>query len=376
MKSLHLALFGFMSLLISFYSPISVKIIETVARPVRLTWDPQKAYKLAIKVGILGTIVHYLSFFVVVPLAYEGFVAFIARLPRLSIAILYTLQLQNKLPKKGKIFLWCVVFPAELFLILSTGATFPVILDFSIFLFIYFYYYKRLPWKRIFLVFLAFFLIFGARDRFREMTWFGGDYASKKPVEKGILYLKLMFENLSGKGEKRYEVYERLSARSDYLVTFAQVVELTPNYVPYWGGYTYSTLLTSLIPRVIMPGKPLKRLGSEFGHRYMLLSPDDFSTSYNLAMLIEMYINFGEVGVIVGMFLLGLIFRIFYSIFNHPQAGEIGLFMSVMVFINLLNLESDFSLIFGSVIQYIILFYLILNKLKLPMQTDTGNIQG
>ena len=117
-----------------------------------------------------------------------------------------------------------------------------------------------------------------------------------------------------------------------------------------------------------MPEKPRKTLGQQFGHRYMFLHPQDVTSSYNLPILIEMYINFGPPAIIVGMFILGLIFRAFYNLFNHPAAGDGGFLLSAMIFTNLLSMESDFSLIFGNIINYIILFYIIIRFMKIPIE--------
>jgi len=59
------------------------------------------------------------------------------------------------------------------------------------------------------------------------------------------------------------------------------------------------------------------------------------------------------------MFILGIIFRILYFIFNNPDMGEAGAIIGTVIFSGLYNLESDLSLMMGSVIHYIILLYLL-----------------
>lgn len=213
-----------------------------------------------------------------------------------------------------------------------------------------------------------FFILFSVRDEFRKLTWVEGEYENASPREKVGLYIKLAYQKLTAGKEKYSAAYQKLSGRMDNLVTFSRVVEMTPRYVPYWEGYSYSTLLSSFIPRLFMPKKPEKRLGQEFGHRYMFLNPRDVTTSYNLPMVIEMYINFGPIAIIVGMFILGLIYRALYALFNHPASGDGGLLLSTMIFINLLNIDSDFSLVFGNIIQYMILFYIILKVMRTPVE--------
>lgn len=363
-KCLKLVLGGFIFLMLAFYTPLG-KIVNLINIPIiKMPWDYRKAYRIGIFLGLLGIGVQLFNVGKFAPVAFASLVSFIQTLSRLGIVVLFILQCQHKLKFRGKFFLWVVLFIPKVLLDLTQGASFLIILDFMMILFIYFYYYRSIPWLRIIVISLIFFVIFSVRDRYRSLVWFDGPYANANSLEKAVLYVRLIYERLSGEQEAHKEVYEKISQRTNSLVTFAKIVELTPQYIPYWEGYTYKTLVTSLIPRFILPDKPMKKLGQEFGHRYMLLHPEDTTTSYNLPMTIEMYINFGPLGVMLGMFILGLIFRIFYNLFNHPETGEGGLVIAVMIFLNLLDIESDFSLIFGAVLQYTLIFYIITKRMK------------
>ncbi|HLD82994.1 MAG TPA: hypothetical protein VI976_03505, partial [Candidatus Omnitrophota bacterium] len=86
-----------------------------------------------------------------------------------------------------------------------------------------------------------------------------------------------------------------------------------------------------------------------------------------LPFLTEMYVNFGPLAVIAGMFILGLVYRALYAILNHPQAGEGGFVIAVMIFKQFLNIDSYFALIAGSVLQYILLFYIIARRMQAPV---------
>lgn len=369
-KCLYLVLGGIISLLVAFYTPLG-KITNLVNIHIKLPWAPQKAYFIGSFSGLLGIFAQYFNLDKILSGGFAGVAGFITSLSRLGVALLFMLQLQNRLKFSGKLLLWVGLFIPKVLLDLSTGSTLPIILDFMIIFLLYFYFRQSVPWLMLIIVLVIFFNIFSVRDKYRELTWFSEDYANARPTEKIALYIKLLYERMNGEEEYKY-AYSKLSARADALVTFAKVVELTPNYIPYWEGYTYNTLITSLVPRFIMPGKPEKILGQEFGHRYMFLAPSDTTTSYNLPFLIEMYINFGPWGVIIGMYIIGLIFRLFYTLFNHADTGEGGILISAMVFMNLLNIESDFSLIFGLILQYIVLFYILIRMMRLPPQRIEG----
>jgi hypothetical protein len=293
----------------------------------------------------------------------------------MATAMLFLLQLRGKLKFNMKILLWFVFIPVRFLHSISGGGFGLLVFESAIYFFIYFYCRQRIPWVFFIIVSLLFFLIWGARDDFRELTWFDGPYAKSSTIDKSLLYVRLVYDRAWGEKKVTSSVaFESFLLRSNQLLTFVKTVELTPQYIPYWGGRTYSTLFTSFIPRSIYADKPLKRVGQDFGHRYMFLEPDDYSTSYNLPMLVEMYINFGFWGVVIGMFLYGIIMRILYALVNHPQCGEGGFIIGAMISHTLLNIESDFSLVFGNVLQYLLLFYFILKRMRTRTITPEGNV--
>jgi hypothetical protein len=148
--------------------------------------------------------------------------------------------------------------------------------------------------------------------------------------------------------------------RIDHLSAFAHVIARTPASVPYWGGVTYETLFTTWIPRALWPNKPQKTLGQDYGHRYRFIGPWDTDTSINLEQTVEMYANFGLEGVVAGMFLMGILYRFCYRVLNHPDGGDGAMLIAANTFRVMLNIESDFSLVFGGIVQAVLLLYVVL----------------
>lgn len=360
-KTLYLALIGFISFLVGFYGPPGM-VMRNLIPHLSVPWDPRKAYRLGVFLGIFGNLVFYLGLAQGFVILSGGVNDFLSELSRLSIAILFLLQLQGKLNTGQKTIFWAI-FTMRVLLDLSVGASTLILSELFILFFVYIFQRRRIPWIRLIIAILAFIMVFGARDRFRGMTWWGSEYSTKGPVSKSFLYLSLVKDRVLGKEQVIGDDYAKLTTRSDALVTFIRVAELTPEIIPYWGGYTYRTLFTSFLPRFLFPDKPYKRTGQEFGHHYTFLSEDDFSTSYNLPVLVEAFVNFGPEGVISIMFLVGCIFVFFYALLNHPGAGEGGIVIITVIFHNLCTLETDFSITFGNTLQYLVLFYLII-KLK------------
>jgi hypothetical protein len=375
-QGLYLSLAGIICLIVAFYG--SRSILESLLPRLTINLEPKKTYKLAIRVFIISVILERSLLKEGINSTLLGIRAFVTALPLLSIVLLFTIFIRGGLNTKGKIWLWLIMIPSRFLFILSLGGFGPLIYETSSLFYIYFYLRQRMPIFVTAMVIILFFFIWGARDSFRELTWYGGRYANEGAISKAFIYIQLVYERtfFGSQFAQEYESPgERLSNRTSHLATFIYTIAYTPSVVPYWGGYSYRSLFTSLIPRFLYPDKPKKTIGNEFGQRYRLLNSSDTVTSYNLPMLVEFYINFGTIGVLLGMFLLGLVLRVVYCLVNHPQCGEGGLAVGAVLFTTLLNIESDFSLVFGNVLQYLLLFYFLVRRAKIAevRKVDSDN---
>ncbi|MFH1702701.1 MAG: hypothetical protein ABIB41_04595 [Nitrospirota bacterium] len=356
-KALLLATVGLFMLLLSFYKLPGKSIGRHLPR-ISIYWNPQKAKFWAIILSVFGLLINYLSLIVQVPTQFTAVIHFLSQLSIVGMGVLLILQLQGQLNKAGKILLWGIFLPLIILIRLGTGFIAPTLFIIIFLSLTYWHFRRKIPWKIAVGTVLLFIILLSIRGEFRELTWGGGAYAGKNPIEKSMLFSELVFTER----ESYAKGFEFTSTRTAHILTFGHVVDLTPETVPYWMGKTYLALPWTPIPRVIFPWKPEKTLGQEFGHRYSLLYLSDYTTSYNFCQLIEMYANFGIIGVIIGMFIVGVIYRSLYEMLCHPKAGEGGLLIGLFIFMGLANIESDFSLVFGGVIYNIVLL-VIINRL-------------
>jgi hypothetical protein len=204
----------------------------------------------------------------------------------------------------------------------------------------------------------------GVAIDFRNIAWIG--HLRLSPTERAQLMLSLISSKIETEGlvatlqSGANSTFER-SADMDL---FADVVRRTPGEVPYWNGYTYASLVGSFVPRVLWPDKPTKEVGQAFGHRYRYLYWTNVSTSINLPFLVEFYANFGAIGVIVGMAIVGLIYRILDELVNHPEQDLLASLIGVIILVPLLMLESDFSLTFGGLVLNGLAFFVITSVIR------------
>jgi hypothetical protein len=148
--------------------------------------------------------------------------------------------------------------------------------------------------------------------------------------------------------------------RLDQLVLFAYVVETTPSMVPHWNGETYKSILTSIVPRFLWSEKPVASLGNEFGRRYQVLHAANYTTEVNLPWLPEFYVNFGDWGVILGMPLVGVVFRFLIQKLSNPQATPVEHILGLTLVFQLFYAESNLALMWGGLVLAFVAFYTVL----------------
>lgn len=153
---------------------------------------------------------------------------------------------------------------------------------------------------------------------------------------------------------------------------FQYVYDLSPQKVPYWTGESYFPFFTSFIPRMIFPNKPEEKTGSKFGFVYGITDIEDGTTSFNLPWITELFVNFGPVGVIIGMAFFGLLFAGLDKLFNSQKMGEPEFLIGLTLIFRLWYQESNFSVMTGSTFPLFICLYIyfryggnIVNRLML-----------
>ena len=202
------------------------------------------------------------------------------------------------------------------------------------------------------------------KTEYRKLVWSEGrtelPRSLSELVGNGVSFGATVFSAIRETGpEGVYYGAQTVVQRLDLLYAFGYVMELTPRDVPYLNGATYSALFWKPLPRVFFPNKPREEWGNEFGQRYGFLDPDDNTTSVNMPQMLEMYVNFGIIGVVVGMWLLSQLYRALNSVLNNRDAGEWGTVLAALILSSLINVESNFLLVFGGLLQLGVLLYII-----------------
>jgi oligosaccharide repeat unit polymerase len=175
-----------------------------------------------------------------------------------------------------------------LFFIGTGGRTRALLLVLSVFAF---YHLERQEkpalWQILVLVFLVFYIIVGSMGFYRGLNQGMGRSLQRDAFTIG-------------------DAWDTLIEGSQISITTALIVEYVPEQVDYFWGASYLNLFTQPIPRFLWPGKPREIIVDD---TFIGLWPRGTAMPFWLGF----YLNFGPVGVVLGMALLGWLSRIPYE---------------------------------------------------------------
>jgi hypothetical protein len=358
--AVELALLGELLLLAAFYL---IKFDRLQLR-LKLQLDLARAGPQLLVLGWICELVRVSLMYSAVPAAAAQWAVFFFGLPVVLLGALLLLRLRGRLSalhSAAAIGLLVLRLLADF----TTGSMAAPAGTLILLMFVYVAERGRVPLVPIVLCSLILTVALGVKQEYRRLLSRQQDAELSGRVS--------LFANLMSGATRESKLRDAGSTahdRIDHLSAFAHVIARTPASVPYWGGTTYETFFTSWIPRAFWPNKPQKTLGQDYGHRYRFIAPWDTDTSINLEQTVEMYANFGLEGVIAGMLVMGILYRFCYRILNHPDGGDGAMLIAANTFRVMLNIESDFSLVFGGIVQAGLLLYVVLWLMARPRKTS------
>jgi hypothetical protein len=138
--------------------------------------------------------------------------------------------------------------------------------------------------------------------------WLSGRAELRQSLKRGVgfvdrfgIFLDMFSEAPSLDLDKMVAAYRD---RGDFSYLMARGVDHTPAIQPYAEGETYYQAVFALVPRILWPNKPIHAGGNAFVTKYTGVEFDRY-TSVAMAHFFEFYVNFGTVGVVVGMAAMG-----------------------------------------------------------------------
>lgn len=130
------------------------------------------------------------------------------------------------------------------------------------------------------------------------------------------------------------EGFQSTATRIDGLGVVSVIARDTPSMSPYQKGWTLGLFFVAFIPRVLWPEKPNIQLGKWIANTYGAGRGIEAESYFAPTQIGEYYLNFGLIGVIGGMFLIGTIVRITQeSLLRGPGTAPSILAASVLLYL-------------------------------------------
>ena len=337
-----------------------------------LQWRDMRAVKpVALILGFGGLFASHAIEFLPDNLAQIG--VFAADLSMVGICTLVALHLTGKLDWITAAFLWGFLIPVRIAIGLGTGSAASGLIVGIAVAMMFASVRRSIPWKMMALGTVALFILRPAEAPYRIATW-GGRLSDASVIEKAQVFGEIVYRITLGGAVPPQALIDMASMRLAQFTVFGEVIADTPAMVPFWEGESFYPILFKPIPRFIMPDKPEEVSGGWFGHRYGLISQENIKTSINLPQIVELYGNFGLIGVIVGMFIFGLIYRLLLEMYVHPGMGLGALVGGVYVSSKLIDIGSATSMTFGA-IPWSILFIALIHLLIVAAELDVATLR-
>lgn len=295
----------------------------------------------------------------------RGYIVFLTIVPLLAAVFTFVVSMiQNKTDR------FAILFIVVGFLIaISTGSRGRGILPLLLLVFMMYYitryYAKEIALKKgkikqyIFMA-IAAYSIFYIGTILMEVRRIAHQFDSLTEAITAVVEEGEAGEGVKTTGEKIYHI------TLSYFF-YLKLLDYLESSQDYRLGATIAQSVLLPIPRAIWPGKPSHTPGSEFGAiLYHMKGNNQIGTPYTY--IGDLYWNFHILGVVFGMFVLGLLTRRFYEwFFYHLEKGTAGpvLFFGTVAPVALISFSGTFYGAADTLIQYIaflFLFYFICKK--------------
>jgi hypothetical protein len=351
-KALLLALVGLFSIIVGYYWPGHRRVARALPK-VRLPWRNKAAVQfVSLCFAGLGLFVFLITFTLTFPPEVQAYLNLPSEFFYLSIVVLLILQMEGELTFGYAVLLWGFLVPLRALISLAQGLLGSAIIEAAALLITYTTLRRRIPWAIFIAGFATFFFLQPIKGSMRAMVFAGGWI--NREQDQGAKFSALATAGAAGvvalQNLDPTDLLAIATSRLASIMILGTVVEVTPQDVPYWGGTTYYPLLFMTVPRLVYPDKPSDLPGNVFGHKYGMLAPENYSTSINLIQELELYGNFGPLGVIFGSILIGMLYRSINDSCLSEGCGLGALVGGIYIFMHLADIENSASSIFGSLL--------------------------
>jgi hypothetical protein len=323
------ALLGLLCLYAGYSYPIGRMAGSLLPRPTR-EWSHQTALAIATAMIPLGWFVFFGTRFGLFPAALgSGFLGAIGSSVYFGIGLLTIIRIRyNSQP--ARMMLWLLI-PPTMVIGFLTGSKRFALSPLIVMAIAYIVVERRIRMRWVIGGLLAIVTLYPIASVYREFLYSGARLGFVDIITnptRAVAVLSSFLGQVS-----LFDYLQRgivaTGTRMDLLGIVSVIVRDTPSVVPYQLGWSLAYIPISFVPRIIWPGKPVMAIGQwvtdNFGGGEGIISSTGSSWPG------ELFFNFGWVGIIVGMFLVGVWFRILHEVLFRWDVTIPGLMASLVV---------------------------------------------
>ena len=142
---------------------------------------------------------------------------------------------------------------------------------------------------------------------------------------------------------------QMIAARLSHINELAVIVKRLGSGMEFQMGSSYVPFAASVVPRFLWRERPMNMFDNGFAQSFGFIGRENFITVINIPTApIEMYINFGVPGVVIGMFFFGVFMRVGYDLLiGSGRMGVSGMLVYVFFLATCVaSLEMPFSVVY------------------------------
>jgi hypothetical protein len=148
--------------------------------------------------------------------------------------------------------------------------------------------------------------------------------------------------------------------RFNEAATVSALWEAVPSTLEYKYGKTYLPVVTWIVPRFIWHDKPTFQYFNEIGHVTGMIGPFDTATTIVYTSIGELYLNFGVLGVPLGMFAIGMLSRWLYQSLIAGTRNQAGLLFYGLLILPFWSVEEALGPAGGATLRDVVACWLVL----------------
>jgi hypothetical protein len=284
--------------------------------------------------------------------------------PAVSFAVFFRYYLRGKISDLDKFLVLAYVFLA-LVVGISSGWLGSFIGLGIVCVIVYSYERRKLPLIAALIVIPIILFFQPGKAAFRERYWRGdsaGGYSERVAFWVESSWNIWVDAITDRTGQKSRLLADATLSRLSLLQQTANVMEFTPDRVPYQYGSLYSYIGVTLIPRFLWPDKPsVNDANHWYQVSYGLTLPRGLSSvSIAVGTLAESYINFGWLGPVLIMFPLGIFLGSLQRIVLHADSGLLFSSVGAVLVPQLLTVEAQMAEYVAGLAQQVFVVLLVL----------------